>query len=301
MRTIKLTISYDGTPYVGWQVQPNGISVQGELSRAIERMTGERGFPVGAGRTDAGVHAFGQVASFTTESSIPCDGFLHGLNSLLPSSIAILAVEEVPEGFDARRDAKGKVYRYDIVHSNVRLPLFEGRAWLVRARLHIAAMREAASILVGKHDFESFRASGCSARHAVRTIRSIDISRVGADGGLCMLRDAVSEPSSSRGLTAGTRLYTEIPRVNRGMTVQHTKKIDSETASEVGQCELISLTFEGDGFVRHMIRNIVGTLADVGQGKVGPHDVQRILGARERKEAGVCAPACGLYLVRVMY
>jgi tRNA pseudouridine38-40 synthase len=250
MRTIKLTISYDGCGYVGWQMQPNGNSIQAELARAIKRMTGEGSVPVGAGRTDAGVHALAQVASFATESPIPCDGFVHGLNSLLPSTIAVLFAEEVSQGFDARRDARGKVYRYDVLRSAVRLPLFEGRAWQMRGALDLAAMRESALLLVGKHDFESFRASGCAAMHAVRTIQRIDVS--------------ISE-------TTG------------------------------GQGELLSLTFEGDGFVRHMIRNIVGTLVNVGQGKLLPGDIQRILEARQRKEAGVCAPACGLYLVRVLY
>ena len=256
MRTIKLTLTYDGEGFVGWQIQPNGESVQAILKRALEEMTGEECTLVGAGRTDAGVHALGQVASFATEKSIPCEGFVKGLNSLIPPAIAVVDAEEVGEGFDARKSAKGKVYRYLILRSLNRLPLLAGRAWHAREALDLAAMREAAAHLVGEHDFESFRASGCAARHAVRRLDRIDI---------------LSDPPCAE--------HMELP-------------------SESG---LISLEFEGGGFVRHMVRNIVGTLVEVGRGAILPGGVKKILDARERKEAGVCAPASGLYLVRVIY
>jgi tRNA pseudouridine38-40 synthase len=256
MRTIKLTIAYDGTDFVGWQIQPNGESVQAALTRALREMTGSPDSIVGSGRTDAGVHALGQVASFTTDAGIPLEGFVKGLNSLLPPQVAVLSAEEAEEGFDAQRSARGKVYRYLILRSPHRVPHMVGRAWHLRETLDVGAMREAAGHLVGEHDFESFRASGCAAEHAVRRIDGIGISEEGEGPDFL----GVAGPGS-----------------------------------------IISLTFEGSGFVRHMIRNIVGTLVGVGRGDLAPKDVGRILESRQRKEAGVCAPASGLYLVRVIY
>lgn len=255
MRTIKLTIAYDGADFVGWQVQRNGESVQAVLARALREMTGEEISPVGAGRTDAGVHALAQVASFTTGTKIPCEGFEKGLNSLLPPQVVITSAEEEGEGFDARRSARGKVYKYLILRSPRRAPHMEGRAWHLREALDVEAMRRASKCLLGEHDFESFRASGCAAEHAVRRIDRIGIAEEGAP-------DFLGVGASG---------------------------------------SILGLTFEGNGFVRHMIRNIVGTLVDVGRGSISSEDVERILAARERKEAGVCAPACGLYLVRVIY
>jgi len=256
MRTIKLTIAYDGAEYVGWQNQPSGVSVQGLIEGALREMTGGDCPVVGAGRTDAGVHALGQAASFTTTAGIPCEGFVRGLNSLLPPSIAVLEACEAGEGFDARRDARGKLYRYLILSSPGRVPMLNGRAWQVRERLDIGAMREASGHLLGEHDFSSFRASGCTMKNAVRRLTRIGISEEGCRAG-----------------------PVELP----------------------GRASLVAVEFEGNGFVRHMVRNIVGTLYEAGRGAMDPAEVGRILAAHERKEAGVCAPASGLYLVRVEY
>jgi tRNA pseudouridine38-40 synthase len=255
MRTIKLTIAYDGTNYVGWQRQPNGVSVQERLEEAVERMSGVRSAVVGAGRTDAGVHALGQVAHFMTESRIPSESFARGLNGLLPPDIAVLAAEEMPEGFHARHSARGKIYRYLLLDSCRRAPLLHNRCWQLREALDVEAMRRAAAMLVGERDFASFRAAGCGSRHAVRRLDRIEIA---------IMRD------------------------------------DEALASWGGGGRLVAMEFEGEGFVRHMIRNIVGTIVDCGRGELDPENMPQILAAAEREQAGRCAPACGLYLVRVI-
>lgn len=254
MRTIKLTLMYDGTNYVGWQNQPNGVSVQSLVERAVRTMTGEGNDVVAASRTDAGVHALGQVAHFETGRSIPLEGFRRGLNALLPGEIAVVRAEEAPAGFHARRDARAKRYAYRIVIAPGRNPILRDRAWWVKGSLDAQRMREAADGLVGEHDFTSFRAAGSTSRHAVRSI----------------MRIAIEEgPLPAEALA--------------------------------GEGTMVDVVVEGNGFVRHMVRNIVGTLVDVGSGRLGPQDMGRILAARGRAEAGGCAPACGLYLVRVLY
>ena len=255
MRTIKLTIAYDGTDYVGWQRQPNGVSVQGRLEAAIEKMTGAHRAVVGAGRTDAGVHALGQVAHCIVPKSIPLAAFVAGLTSLLPPDIAVLAAAEAPEGFHARKDAKGKVYRYRLLEGVRRAPLLQHRCWQIPEMLDLAAMRRAAECLVGRHDFASFRAAGCGSRDAVRRIDRLEVVRAPCHA------DPLWGDQSGR---------------------------------------LIDIECEGDGFVRHMIRNIVGTLVDVGRGDLSWGAMQGILAAKERTQAGRCAPACGLYLRSVI-
>jgi tRNA pseudouridine38-40 synthase len=255
MRILKLTLAYDGTNYVGWQRQPNGVSVQERVEVALARMAGAPHPVIGAGRTDAGVHALGQVAHFTTESTIPHEAFVPGLNSLLPFDIAVIDAGVAPEGFHARRSAIGKVYRYLILHTCRRAPLLANRVWQLPEALDLDAMRGAAACLVGERDFESFRAAGCTSAHARRRIARIEIA-----------------PTDGAHDWFGG-----------------------------GEGRLLRLEFEGDGFVRHMIRNIVGTLVDIGRGHLEAGQMERILASRERKHAGRCAPACGLYLVKVLY
>lgn len=245
---------YDGTNYVGWQRQPDGVSVQALVEGAVRTMTGEDAAVIGASRTDAGVHALGQVAHFETESAIPAENFRKGLNSLLPPDIGVIGAEDAPEGFHARKDARSKRYIYRVIVSPERQPLLLHRAWHLRIRPDLERMREASACLVGRHDFASFRAAGAASRDAVRTIGRLEIK---------------------------ARVLSEIELAGEG--------------------EAIDVIVEGDGFVRHMVRNIVGSLVDVGTGKLVADDVGRILAARERIEAGRCAPACGLYLVRVFY
>jgi tRNA pseudouridine38-40 synthase len=176
-RTIKLLLEYDGTDLCGWQRQANGPTVQQHLEEALERMVGTPVAVVGASRTDAGVHALGQVASFRTEARIPLHGFRMGMNSLLPPAIAVVAAEEVAEDFHARFSARGKRYRYSILTRSARAPLIRHRVWHKGgARLDVAAMREAAAALPGERDWSAFRAAGCTARTATRRVDAVEVA-----------------------------------------------------------------------------------------------------------------------------
>jgi tRNA pseudouridine38-40 synthase len=179
-RTLRLLIEYDGTDFAGWQRQAGQRTVQQCLEEALENMVGVRVPVRGAGRTDAGVHADGQVASVVVESRIPTLGFLRGLNSQLPPDVAVLDVADAPDGFDARRAARGKVYRYSIWNHATRSPRRRRDAWHVRAALDAHAMRAAAAAFIGRHDFRAFRASDCGRTNTVREVRSFEVARQGA-------------------------------------------------------------------------------------------------------------------------
>jgi tRNA pseudouridine38-40 synthase len=179
-RNLRLVVEYDGTDFSGWQRQPGLRTVQGSLEEAIREMTGEEVAVRGAGRTDAGVHAAGQVASFPLAARIPLHGLLRGLNTILPTDIAILDVAEAPPGFDARLSARGKVYRYQVWNHLVRSPGRARTTWHVRSTLDMTRIREAAAGLVGDHDFRAFRASDCERRTTRRIVRRIEIDRQGA-------------------------------------------------------------------------------------------------------------------------
>jgi tRNA pseudouridine38-40 synthase len=243
MRNLKLVIEYDGTNYHGWQVQPNGLTIQEILQEKIAAMTRHRVHVAASGRTDAGVHALGQVANFHTSASIPLDGFLLGLNSLLPPDIVIKSVEEVPADFHAQFGAKRKTYRYQIFNAKTPSALSRKYSWFIPHPLNREAMQEAARFLPGRKDFSSFQ---------------------GAD----------PDPTGS---------VREIFR--------------AEWSAE----NFLTFTVEGDGFLKHMVRNIVGTLVEVGKGRYPPEEVGRIIQAQDRRKAGMTAPPQGLYLVSVVY
>lgn len=176
MRTIRLVLEYDGTDLCGWQRQENGPTVQQHLEEVLARMTGAPVAVVGASRTDAGVHALGQVASFATGTAIPLDGFRLGMNSLLPPSIAVVSAEEVAADFHARFSARGKRYRYSIWTRSSRAPLIRHQVWhRGGARLDIGAMRAAAAALPGERDWSAFRAAGCTAKTATRRIDAVEV------------------------------------------------------------------------------------------------------------------------------
>jgi tRNA pseudouridine38-40 synthase len=241
---LKLTLEYDGKDFVGWQMQPGGRSVQAEMEKAIERLCGEPVRVTGAGRTDAGVHARGQVASLRAPRALPLRAWTVGLNSLLPDDVACVRAETAPEGFDARRWARGKRYVYTILETPVRAPLLRGRAWEIRRALDAESMRKAAVGLLGTHDFSALRAADCPARTTVREIRKLEIRREG-------------------------------PRLD--------------------------LVVEATAFLKHMVRNIVGTLVEVGHGRRDPESLVALLEGRDRTRAGPTAPAHGLVLDEVFY
>ncbi|HAK54352.1 MAG: tRNA pseudouridine(38-40) synthase TruA [Vicinamibacterales bacterium] len=251
-RIIKLTVAYEGTDYVGWQWQPNGVSIQATLEAALSRIEGSAVTVVGAGRTDAGVHALGQVASVRFEHAIGVGDLTRALNATLPASLRVLAAVEMPDGFDARGSATGKLYRYQVLTGAIVSPFDRRYVWHLPYPLDGAAMRAGSEALLGEHDFAAFRAGGSDVKTSVRRIDRLQIDetrREPPDGG-------------------GQRLTIEVA---------------------------------GSGFLRHMVRNIVGTLAEVGAGRRAPADVARVLASQDRGEAGPTAPAEGLFLVRVDY
>jgi tRNA pseudouridine38-40 synthase len=174
-RNLRLVVEYDGTDFAGWQRQDGQRTVQGCLEEAVATMTGTPTFVRGAGRTDAGVHAFGQVANFRTKARIPLGGFLRGLNANLPPDIAVRDVTEVDAAFDARFAARGKLYRYQVYNHLVRSPLHGRTSWHIRAPLDLPAMRDAATVFIGEHDFAAFRAADCERKTTVRILRRLDV------------------------------------------------------------------------------------------------------------------------------
>jgi tRNA pseudouridine38-40 synthase len=242
---VKLIVSYDGTRYVGWQVQPNGPSVQAEIERALETLHKAPRRVTAAGRTDAGVHARGQVVSFREERPLPVKAYVRGMNALLPEDVAVQAATLEADGFDARRSARGKRYRYLIENGPTRAPLSRLFAWQHFHRLDVPAMRAAAAHLVGRHDFAAFQASDCACEHAVREVRRLDV---------------LGEPG--------------------------------------GRIEVVA---EATAFVKHMVRNVVGTLVEVGQGKRAPDSLPALLASADRTLAGPTAPPQGLCLEEVFY
>lgn len=244
MHNLKLSVEYDGTAYHGWQVQPGLPTVQGFLQDTAKRISGEEVRITGAGRTDAGVHALGQVANFWTAKDLTYENWQRAFNSLLPPDIVVRNVEIAPEGFDARRSATHKTYRYAIL--NAPHPSALDRHWLLHIpdRLDVASMADAAAFLIGEHDFSAFRAADGDSSNSIRRV------------------------SEARFDTEGNRIL---------------------------------LVITGGGFLKHMIRIVVGTLLDVGRGKLTPRGFWEILQSKDRQRAGRTAPAHGLCLMRVTY
>ena len=260
MRNLRLILSYDGTDLAGWQVQPGRTTVQGALASAIGRLSGENVLPQGSGRTDAGVHALAQVASFATASTIPVENWMKALNDILPPSIRVLEVTEAAPEFHARKSARAKTYRYRIYRGAVCPPFLARYVWHYPYPLEESAMVGAARVVVGEHDFTSFAA--------------VDQERV-------------------ERMSASEHIRTTNIRTTNIRTIF--------ASSWTREGEELIYTVRGNGFLHHMVRNLVGTFLLVGKGTVSLEDLRRILDARGRTAAGPTAPASGLYLVEVEY
>lgn len=267
MRTILLTLAYDGSGYCGWQVQPNGTSVQTVVEQAISEYTGEDIRVVAAGRTDAGVHALGQLVSFNTAGDIPPIGFRLGLQTKLPEDIVVQDAIEVPLGFSARYDSVRKTYRYVIQNSPLRTPWLAKYVGWHRAWLEDEAMQAAANELVGTHDFRSFETDWPNKATSVRTLFDIKVWRTDTWD--------VWKAESERG------------------------KVEGNLTPEPST--FLCIDFTADGFLYNMVRAMVGTLIHVGRGNWTSEDVRRILHSQSRAEAGETAPAQGLYLLNCVY
>ena len=248
MRNLKLVLSYDGTEFSGWQVQPGAATIQGALASAIGRVTGENILPQGSGRTDAGVHALGQVASFGTQSPIPPENLVIALNDILPGAIRVLEASEVPDEFHVRKSARAKTYRYRMYRGAICSPFIARFVWHYPYPLDEDQMQEVAGMIVGEQDFTSF---------------------------------AAVDPERGREEMSNVRQIF--------------------SSSWERQSDEFVYTVRGNGFLHHMVRNLVGTFVLAGKGALRASDLTRILEARLRSAAGATAPASGLCLVNVEY
>lgn len=277
----KLTVAYDGTDFHGWQMQPDheaAPTIQAALRDAITTVTGERVLPQGAGRTDAGVHAWGQVASVSLAAPIPAENLRRALNRVLPAAIRILSAEPAAQDFHARHSATGKIYRYRIFHGEI-CPPFQARYMACsRWPLNLAAMQQAARLVLGEHDFTSFAATDPD-----RSAR---------------LRMATQEGEGGLPVDAGA---TNVRRIEQSSWSLETADAVLSTEGSAPPAQVFTYTVRGNGFLHHMVRNLVGTFLDAGRGRTAPEDVTAILSARDRNAAGPTAPACGLCLMNVFY
>lgn len=270
-RTLKITLAYDGTAYRGWQRQAGGASIQGLLEETLAQIEGAPVTVHGAGRTDAGVHALGQVASVRLATTLDTRTLRRALNATLPSAVRAVAVDEAPEGFHARFCATGKAYAYWIFDGEVQMPFARGWSWHRPYGLDVAAMDRAAGALVGTCDFAAFQSSGTDVTSTVRTMTHASVRAEPAHAGPIGLTGRAS--AAAAGAPPDT--------------------------NAAGRFVVIRL--EADGFLRHMVRAIAGTLVDIGEGRRAADSLPALIASRDRATAGATAPALGLVLVRVDY
>jgi tRNA pseudouridine38-40 synthase len=278
-RNLKITLSYDGSDFHGWQIQPGVPTVQGTLAECLKRLTGEDVLPQGSGRTDAGVHALAQVASVQLESPIPEKNLVIALNDVLPPSVRVNSVQAVPNSFHARHSAKAKTYRYRIYRGDICPPFLARYVYHDPYPMDEEAVIRAAEQVVGTHDFTSFAASD-----PARSARTAQI--------------ITTPPWPTEGQNGAPLVGDEDDDSHSGK-ITNVRTIHSSLWARTKD-ELI-YTVRGDGFLHHMVRNLVGTFLLVGKGSLKIGDVPAILEARKRSAAGPTAAACGLYLVSVEY
>ena len=269
----RLTLAYDGTDFHGWQVQPGEPTIQGELQAALGRVTGEAPLPQGSGRTDAGVHALGQVASFPLLAPIPPENLVRALNRTLSPLIRIIGASHAPDSFHARHSAVAKSYEYRIFRGEICPPFLARYVYQWAMPADLEALEAAARIFAGEHDFQSFAAS------------DPDLAE----------RERAEEAARRQRSSA-----TTAPRVAPGSTVRTVYSSRWERhQTEPG--EILVYRVRGNGFLHHMVRNLVGTMLDVGRGYLRIEEIPQILAARRRSAAGPTAPARGLFLHSVEY
>lgn len=278
MRNIKLTLQYMGTHYLGWQIQPQGPTIQGILEDLLEKLLQEKVHVIGSGRTDTGVHALGQVASFKTINPMDTAIIHRALNGNLPSDIGVLDVKEVPLSFHPVKDAMAKTYGYFLFNSPRNNPFLHPFTKQVTGSLNLDEIHPCLEMLVGEHDFAAFKASDSMAKNSRRTIHAVTLRRISLqDFGIQLLA-----------LTGLSGIVSSLK--------------NEESSSSVPESpSIIAISIKGRGFLKHMMRNIVGTLLEVGKGKIGVDQFRKIMESRDRTQAGMTAPAKGLFLIKVDY
>jgi tRNA pseudouridine38-40 synthase len=284
VRNLRLILSYDGADFAGWQVQPGRSTIQGALASSIRRLSGENILPQGSGRTDAGVHALAQVANFATASAIPTENWLSALNDILPASIRVLEVTDAALEFHARKSVRAKTYRYRVHREGICPPFLARYVWHYPYPLVESAMVAGAGVVVGEHDFTSFAAVDPERVERMTAVEGLNQASFD--------RENLNNETSNHGEHGGTQGQTE-SRVSNVRTIF--------SSNWVREGDELIYTVRGNGFLHHMVRNLVGTFVLMGKGTVKLEGLRGILDARSRSAAGPTAPASGLYLVNVEY
>lgn len=290
MKRVMLTIAYDGTNYHGWQIQPNGETIEGVLNRCLSELTGEQIEVIGASRTDSGVHAMGNVAVFDTDSPIPADKISYALNRRLPEDIRVRGSEEVPLDFHPRHCVSRKTYEYRIYCADFPMPVKRLYSHFTYVALDVGLMRRAAAYLVGTHDFRSFCSTDAQVETTVRQVESVEVRE--ENSGECGSAERMGRYAAVCGkdMQVEEAVFTAMETVGAGEERQG-QRPDRE----------IVIRVTGYGFLYNMVRIMAGTLMEAGRGNIAPEDVKRILEARDRQAAGPTAPACGLTLIGIEY
>lgn len=316
-RRILLQVAYDGTNYHGWQLQPNAATIEGELNRALCALTGEEIVVTGASRTDAGVHALGNVAVFDTTSRIPAEKFSYALNQRLPEDIVIQSSKQVADDFHPRHCDCRKTYEYDILNRTFPLPAYRNTAYFLYGTLNIEAMRRACQAFLGEHDFASFCAAGAQVQTTVRKIYSLEVecrplTEAGtpvppASGEAVNAADGkhgeqVQQAQSASGEMLNAAAGESDEQVQQAQPESGETAIPAAGGVNAGSADqLLTIRVKGNGFLYNMVRIIAGTLVEVGRGHIKPEEVAGIIAAKDRAKAGPTAPARGLRLVEIEY